>query len=308
MVDVDSPVHAPTSAGFQRLTGGQTLVQSLLQGGVDTLFTIPGIQLDGFFHALWDDRDKIRVIQTRHEQATAYMADGYARVTGREGVCCVVPGPGLLNASAGLATAYSCNSPVLCVTGQIHSPYIGVNGGALHEITDQLAMIRSVTKHAARATTPEAIPGTVAEAFHQLRTGRPRPVEVEVPPDVLFAEGEITFPDRYTVRERSAGDPEQLEKAAKLLGAAVNPIIFMGGGIQRSEAGVELTRLAELLQAPVVISRNGRGGISDRHYVAQSLLAEQEYLPTADVVLLAGTRSVGIFGAPARSYTPGQTV
>ncbi|MCC6791667.1 MAG: thiamine pyrophosphate-binding protein, partial [Thermomicrobiales bacterium] len=126
--------------------------------------------------------------------------------------------------------------------------------------------------------------------------------------DVLFAEGEITFPDRYTVRERSAGDPEQLEKAAKLLGAAVNPIIFMGGGIQRSEAGVELTRLAELLQAPVVISRNGRGGISDRHYVAQTLLAEQEYLPTADVVLLAGTRSVGIFGAPARSYTTGQTV
>lgn len=311
MVNVTTPVRDSDSvetSTTQHLTGGQALVASLLRGGVDTLFTIPGIQLDGFFHALWDERDAIRVIHTRHEQSTAYMADGFARVTGREGVCCVVPGPGLLNASAALSTAYSCNSPVLCVTGQIHSDYIGLDQGALHEIPNQIDLVRSVTKHAARATSPETIPGTVAEAFRQLRTGRPRPVEIEVPPDVLFAESAIELPDPYPARERSAGDPDLLERAAKLLGEAVNPLIFAGGGIQRSEAGDELIRLAEQLQAPVIVSRNGKGGISDRHYLTQGPLAEPEYFPNADVILLAGTRSAAVFGGIARTFAPGQTV
>ena len=122
--------------------------------GWNTIFGLPGVQLDGLFSALHDAQDDIRVIHTRHEQATAYMADGYARVTGREGVCLVVPGPGLMNAAAGLATAYACNSPVLCLTGQIRSDLIGVGRGMLHEVPFQLEMSRSFTKHAARATTP----------------------------------------------------------------------------------------------------------------------------------------------------------
>src|SRR5438105_10221383 len=110
---------------------------------------------------------------TRHEQASAYMADGYARTTGRVGVCTVVPGPGLLNASAALATAYACSSPVLCLTGQIQSDLIGVGRGVLHEIPEQLRVAASFTKWAARATRPEEIPGLVREAFRQLRSGRP---------------------------------------------------------------------------------------------------------------------------------------
>ena len=104
-----------------RMTGGDALADMLIRNGVDTLFGLPGVQLDGFFNALWARSEQLRVIHTRHEQAAAYMADGYARVTGREGVCVVVPGPGLLNAAAALSTAYACNSPVLCVTGQIRS-------------------------------------------------------------------------------------------------------------------------------------------------------------------------------------------
>ncbi|MEA2587049.1 MAG: acetolactate synthase large subunit [Thermomicrobiales bacterium] len=297
MVETATPTQDSTAAEEpRRLTGGQALVESLKRHGVDTIFGLPGIQLDGFFHALYDARDAIRVLHTRHEQATAYMADGYARVTGREGVCCVVPGPGLLNAAAGLSTAYSCNSPVLCLTGQIRSDLIDRDTGVLHEIPNQIGMIRSVTKHAARASTPEAIPATVNEAFRQLRSGRPRPVEVEVPPDVLFAEAEIALPPSIGPRERSAGDPDLIDRAARILGEAREPLIFVGGGIHRADAGEELRTLAEMLQAPVIVSRNGKGSISDRHYLAQGALAEPEYLPRADVVLIVGTRFADILG------------
>ncbi|HEY7029840.1 MAG TPA: thiamine pyrophosphate-binding protein [Thermomicrobiales bacterium] len=289
-------VGTPTGESH-RSTGGQALVESLKQHGVDTIFGLPGIQLDGFFHALYDARDAIRVVHTRHEQATAYMADGYARVTGREGVCCIVPGPGLLNAAAGLATAYSCNSPVLCLTGQIRSDLIDRDTGVLHEIPNQIGMIRSVTKHAARATTPGDIPTTVREAFCQLRTGRSRPVEVEIPPDTLFAEADVVLPPAAGPRERFAGDPDRIDRAAHLLGEATNPLIFAGGGIQRADAGEELLALAEALQAPVIVSRNGKGAISDRHYLAHGTFAEIEYLPGADVVLIVGSRFTDILGS-----------
>ena len=115
-----------------QLTGGQALVQSLKREGIDTIFGLPGIQLDWAFDALYEERDNIAVYHTRHEQATSYMADGFARATGKVGTCLVVPGPGLLNAMAGLSTAYACCSPVLCLTGQIQSDMIGVGRGLLH--------------------------------------------------------------------------------------------------------------------------------------------------------------------------------
>lgn len=285
------------------MTGGRALVDMLIREGVDTLFGLPGIQLDAFYYALHDAGDAIRVIHTRHEQATAYMADGYARVTGREGVCSVVPGPGLLNASAALSTAYACNSPVLCVTGQIRSDLIEQAKGMLHEIPNQLGMVRSVTKHAARANTPEEIPGTVQEAFRQLRSGRPRPVEVEVAPDILFAEAEIALPAPVAPRQRFAGDPDVIDRAARLLGEATAPLIFAGGGVAPGGATAELTELAELLQAPVILSRHGKGAISDRHYLAQSGLAEPEYLPQADVVFVVGSRFADILGG-RRNFSP----
>ncbi|HLI51352.1 MAG TPA: thiamine pyrophosphate-binding protein, partial [Thermomicrobiaceae bacterium] len=165
-----------------KMTGGQALAQSLIRHGQEVLFGLPGVQLDWIFEALWQVRDELRVVYTRHEQATSYMADGYARSTGKVGVSLVVPGPGLMNAMAGLSTAYACSSPVLCIAGQIASSQIGKNRGFLHEVPHQQQMVASVSKWAACAYHPEEIPELVQEAYRQLRTGRPRPVVLEVPP------------------------------------------------------------------------------------------------------------------------------
>jgi len=292
VVLVETATMGSEAAGKRTMTGGQALAASLRQEGVETVFGLPGVQLDGAFDALYEARDAIRVLHTRHEQAAAYMADGYARATGREGTCLVVPGPGLLNASAALSTAYACNSSVLCVTGQIQSDLIEFGRGLLHEIPHQLEMIRSVVKHAARATTPAEIPGVVREAFVQMRSGRPRPVEIEIPPDVLVATAAVELLPPAPPRARSAGDPDLLERAAKLLGAAKQPVIYAGGGIHRAQAWDELLALAEVLQAPVITSNNGKGAISDRHYLAHGPVSGMELLPRADVILAVATRFV----------------
>lgn len=297
-------IEAPVKeAGFvsepaRTMTGGQALVEMLKREGVDTIFGLPGVQLDGLFSALYDAQSEIKLIHTRHEQATAYMADGYARSTGKIGVCLVVPGPGLLNTTAALSTAYATNSPVLCITGQIQSNMIGVGRGLLHEIPNQLEMVRSVTKHSARATTPEEIPALFAEAVRQLRTGRPRPVEIEVPPDTFFATGEVSLVSTLSERERPAGDPVLIAQAAKALASARFPMIFAGGGVQRGGATEELLELAELLQAPVVMSSNGKGSISDRHPLAINQYAGGQLTPSADVFFGVGTRFLDINNAP----------
>ncbi|HET8626203.1 MAG TPA: thiamine pyrophosphate-binding protein, partial [Thermomicrobiales bacterium] len=199
-----------------QLTGGQALAQSLVREGVETIFGLPGAQLDWAFDALYQVRDRIRVIHTRHEQATSYMADGYARATGRVGACLVVPGPGVLNAGAGLATAYACASPVLCLAGQIDSHLIGGMRGELHEIKDQRAVLDTVTKWTARALSPEEVPGLVREAFAQLRSGRPAPVGLEIPPDVLMRAADVTLLDPQPV-ERQPADHALVKQAAELL-------------------------------------------------------------------------------------------
>jgi acetolactate synthase-1/2/3 large subunit len=305
---INAPVREQQTAvePARRMTGGQALVEMLKREGVDTIFGLPGVQLDGFFSALYDARDDIRVIHTRHEQATAYMADGYARSTGKLGVCLVVPGPGLLNATGALSTAYATNSPVLCITGQIQSDMIGVGRGLLHEIPNQLEMVRSVTKSSERAMTPAEIPGVFANAIRELRTGRPRPVEIEVPPDIFFAEGDVSLVSTLAERERPAGDPVLIEAAAKTLAGAKFPIIYAGGGIQRGEATAELLELAELLQAPVVMSTNGKGSISDRHPLAFSQHAATKVQGNADVLFGVGTRFLDINNGP-RAAKPGQT-
>ncbi|GBD21585.1 Acetolactate synthase large subunit IlvB1 [bacterium HR28] len=271
------------------LTGGQALVAQLLREGVEVVFGLPGVQLDWAFDALYEARDHIRVIHTRHEQATSYMADGYARSTGKLGVCLVVPGPGVLNAMAGLATAYACNSRVLCLTGQIPSDQIDKGRGLLHEIPHQLEALRSVTKWAARALRPDAVPSLVHEACVQLKSGRPRPVALEIPPDVLqkTAEVELLPPARPELPEP---DPELVEEAARLLGQAQHPLIFAGGGVLVAEAWDELRAVAELLEAPVVLTMDGKGALDDRHDLAQNMVAARELTPQADVILVVGTR------------------
>ena len=192
------------------LTGGQALVQSLKVEGISTVFGLPGVQLDWAFDALWEERDAIRVVHPRHEQATAYMADGFARTTGKVGTALVVPGPGLLNATGALCTAYACNSPVLMISGQIQSDLIEVGRGVLHEVPNQLEMIGSVTKWAGRAMTPQEIPGLVRQAFEQLQSGRPRPVEIEIPPDVLQKKADVTLLEPYQP-DRLQPDLDQVE-------------------------------------------------------------------------------------------------
>ena len=275
------------------MTGGQALVQSLKIEGLDTIFGLPGIQLDYAIDAFWEERDAIRMIHPRHEQATAYMADGFARTTGKIGSCLVVPGPGLLNAAAGLSTAYACSSPVLCVTGQIASEQIGKGLGALHEINNQLEMISSVVKSAERAMTPEEIPGMVRRAFQAMRTGRPRPVEIEVPPDVLERVADITLlePDTSVRAELSPGDPDLLRQAAEALGKAERPLIWSGGGVLSAGAWEELRELSRILEAPVLMTGNGRGALSDREYRAQTGAGPtQELLADTDALLVVGSR------------------
>jgi acetolactate synthase-1/2/3 large subunit len=216
------------------------------------------------------------------------MAFGYARASGRPGAFAVVPGPGLLNTTAALSTAYATNAPVLCISGQIPSDLIGRGFGLLHEIPDQLAILKGLTKWAARIGHPTETGKLVNEAFRQLADGRPRPVALEMPLDVMALAGEVDLPPVGARLAPAAPDPELIDKAADLLAAARQPLIYVGSGAM--EAGAEILALAERLQAPVVASTGGKGAVSDRHYLAQNLLGGHELWKTADVALAIGTR------------------
>jgi acetolactate synthase-1/2/3 large subunit len=271
-----------------RMTGGGALVEMLRRHGVDTLFALPGVQNDALFVALYDAGEAMRVIHPRHEQAAAYMAFGYARASGKPGAYAVVPGPGVLNTTAALATAYATNAPVLCISGQIPSNLIGRGFGLLHEIPDQLAILCGLTKWAARIDHPSETGKRVNEAFRQLADGRPRPVALEMPLDIMALETEIALPDPEPPLPAPTPDPEQIAQAATLLSGAKQPLIYIGSGAMN--AGAEVLALAERLQAPVTTYTGGKGIVSDRHYLAQNLLAGHELWRTADVVLAVGTR------------------
>src|SRR5262245_19456884 len=192
-------------APMPRMTGGEATVQALLAQGVDTLFVLPGVQNDALFSALYEAAERLRVIVTRHEQAAGYMAYGYAAATGRPGAYCVVPGPGFLNTTAALATAYAANAPVLCLCGQVPLRRIGRGFGLLHELPDQLGIMQRLTKWAARIEAPHEAPHLIAEAFAQMRTGRPRPAALEIPMDVLAEEAWLTG---AVPRAHEAANPE----------------------------------------------------------------------------------------------------
>jgi acetolactate synthase I/II/III large subunit len=271
-----------------KMTGGGALVEMLRRNGVDTIFALPGVQNDALFVAFYDAGEALRVIHTRHEQGAAYMAFGYARATGKVGTYAVVPGPGFLNTTAALSTAYATNAPVLCISGQVQSDMIGRAYGLLHEIPDQLGILASLTKWAARIDHPTDAGKRVNEAFRQLRDGRPRPVGLEIPPDVLALATEVALPAPDAPPAPTEPDPDQIARAAELLAAAKKPLIFVGGGAVGAAAEVLAT--AELLQAPVVSYTGGKGIVSDRHYLAQSALAGHELWRETDVVLAVGTR------------------
>lgn len=270
-----------------RMTGGEAIVHSLLGHGVDTLFGIPGVQTYGLFDALARAGERIRVVGPRHEQAAAYMAFGYAKSTGRIGVFSVVPGPGVLNASAAICSAYGTSAPILCVTGQVPTEFIGSGKGHLHELPDQLGTLRTLTKWAERIEHPAQAPTLVAEAFRQLTSGRPRPVALEMPWDVFTATAPVTLAAPTPPMQVEA-DPELLEKAARLLRDARNPMIMVGSGAQH--AHVEVLELAELLQAPVVSWRGGRGIVADDHPLGFTCAAGFERWAETDVLVGIGSR------------------
>ena len=271
-----------------KLTGGEAVVKSLIAHGVETIFGLPGVQNDYLYNALYDHRDQVRVIHTRHEQGAAYMALGYALSTDKIGLYSVVPGPGLLNTTAALATAFSLNSKVLCLTGQIQSDQIGRGFGMLHEIPNQLQIIQTLTKWATRITSPALAPSLVAEAFRQMNTGRPRPVGLEVPPDVLSRKVAVDLPPVDDTVRTPPIDSDQIEDAAKLLGQAKQPMIFVGSGA--IEAAEEVRELAEALQAPVVAGTSGMGILSSRHPLYLSSPAAHSLWAQVDVALAVGTR------------------
>ena len=281
------------------MTGGEALVKSLVNEGVDVVFGVPGIQIYGIIAALRDEPG-IRMVTTRHEQATTYMADGYARVSGRPGVALVVPGAGLYNAAPGLTNAYARSSPVLLIAGQIPRGAIGKNNGAVHEVYDQAGAVRSVTKWQRQALRPRDLPDAVFEAFRQMRTGRPRPVLIEIPPEAGVEREEVRLRNPARV-SRIVPSAEDLREAADVIAASRTPLMFVGGGVARSDAEGALVELAEATNIPVVTSSGGKGAIPDSHPLSygscfsprgerQEMNQLFDVMESADVVIGIGAR------------------
>ena len=206
------------------------------------------------------------------------MADGYSRAGEDIGTALVVPGPGLQNASAAIGTAYAASSPIMVVAGQVERDLIGVDRGVLHEINDQIDTIRPVTKWAQRILDPRDVPEAVHEAFYQLKSGRPRPVEIEIPPETLSDEAEIELLEPVSY-ERPAASAESIQEGARIVANAKNPLIYAGGGVNLSGANDSLLALAEHLQAPVIETAEGKGAISDRHYLSLGRAAPNRPVP-----------------------------
>ncbi len=271
-----------------RMTGADAIVASLIANDVDTMFGLPGGQLDHLFDSVYRAGDKLRLIHTRHEQGAAYMAFGYAQTTGKAGVYAVVPGPGLLNTTAALSTAWACNSPVLAISGQVHLDGIDSGYGHLHEIPDQLGLIRHLTKWAERIEDPARTPELMRRAFEELGSGRPRPVEIEMPLDVMGDIAKVEPAQKARLPGPPSIDDDLIKEAAQILLAAKRPMIVIGSGALA--AGAELLAVAERLQAPVMAKRKGKGVISSDHYLSQNLPAGHRLWGDADAVLAVGTR------------------
>ena len=287
------------------MTGGEALVRSLYAEGVRVVFGLPGVQLYGVMAALRDE-PRIRFVNTRHEQATSFMADGYARAGGSFGTALVVPGPGLLNAMSGLSTAYSASSPVLMLSGQIPRDSIGRDLGLLHEVNDQQECIRPVTKWRRRVLQVADVPAAVREAVVQLKSGRPRPVEIEMPPETMEDEGLVELlPPAEVARHAAAA--RDLDRAAELLLASRAPLIYAGGGVHLAGAHDALAQVAEHLQAGVAQSAEGKGAVSDHNTLSLGAAfwrdsALRVHIHEADGVLAVGSRLAGV------SFRPGTRI
>ncbi|MGH8229228.1 MAG: thiamine pyrophosphate-dependent enzyme [Steroidobacteraceae bacterium] len=273
---------------MSRLTGGEAIVESLLAHRIDTVFGLPGAQIYGLFDAFQRAAPRLTVVGARHEQACSTMAFGYARASGRPAVCAVVPGPGVLNAGAGLLMAYGCNQPVLCLTGQVPLAFLDKGRGHLHEMPDQLTTLRSFTRSAERIEHPALAPPLIARAFQQMLSGRRGPAAVEMPWDVFTQAAEVAPCAPLAPLVPPAPDPERVEQAVRLVERSRAPMIFVGGGAL--EAGAEVLELAERIDAPVVAFRSGRGIVSNAHELGLTIAEAYRLWPRTDLMIGIGTR------------------
>ncbi|HET6182773.1 MAG TPA: thiamine pyrophosphate-dependent enzyme [Acetobacteraceae bacterium] len=272
----------------RRLSTAEAAIETLLAHGIDTLYALPGVHNDPLFDAAHAAQPRLRVLHARHEQTAAYMALGAALATGRPQPYCVVPGPGVLNSSAALLTAYGMGAPVVALAGQIPSFAIDRGHGHLHELSDQLGLLRHITKRAERIEAPHEAGPKLAEAIRASVSGRPGPVALECAIDVWGRRGPAATPGPLP-REVPPLDPEAVERAADILAKAERPLILAGGGAL--DAAPALARVAELLGAPVATFRRGRGAVPTTHPLAVSFTEGHRFWAEADVVLAVGTRA-----------------
>ncbi|HEX9780227.1 MAG TPA: biosynthetic-type acetolactate synthase large subunit [bacterium] len=254
------------------MKGAKILVQSLLKEGVDVVFGIPGGMNLPTFDTLFDS--PIKVVLTAHEQGAAHMADGYARASGRVGVCLATSGPGATNLVTGIGTACMDSIPIVAITGQVRTFMIG--NDAFQE-ADTIGVTRPVTKHSYLVKDVRDIARVIKEAFHIARTGRPGPVLVDLPVDVTTNEAEFAYPDSVDIRGYRLspvqdGDPVQIEKAAQAISKSRCPLIYAGGGVIASGAAAELTELARKTRIPVTTTLLGLGGFPETDPLSLGML------------------------------------
>ncbi|HUY26732.1 MAG TPA: thiamine pyrophosphate-binding protein [Candidatus Binataceae bacterium] len=281
-----------------KIDGGEMLVRALEHEGTREIFTLHGGHLDAIYAACGEHG--LRVIDTRHEQAAAHMADGWARTTGRPGVAIVTAGPGVTDAVTGVANAFMDSIPMILIGGR--SPLADDDKLPLQAV-DQMGILRPITKWARSVTHTERIPEYVASAFRHAISGRPGPVFLELPIDVLFArvdEERVEFPIDYRPKSPAGPSHDALKQALTWLREAKRPAILAGGGVWFAQAAAELTRFAELTNTPVMTNAKARGSISEEHPLAFGGFGaihpalHDKRGGGADLVILLGTR-IGLF-------------
>lgn len=271
----------------QPMDGGEAMVRATIANGVQTIFGLPGVQTYPIFDAI--KRFDIELITTRHEQGAAYMAMGYANALGKPGVLSVVPGPGMLNASAALCTAMGKNTPLMCLLGQIPSSFMGKGRGHLHELPDQVGTLKSFIKDAFHIESVAQTSNVINHAFTTMVSHRPGPVAVDMCWDTMNKVNEgIDIEPSNDVVERPKLDGKQFDLAVQALVNAKKPLIVCGGGAQHAVA--EINALANVLQAPVTSHRGGRGIVADDSPLGLSSVAARELYDEVDVLVGIGSR------------------
>jgi acetolactate synthase-1/2/3 large subunit len=272
-----------------RLTGGQAVVAQLEREGVDVAFGIPGVHTLDIYDALLDS--DVGHVTTRHEQGAGFMADGYARATGRVGVALLITGPGLTNAATPIGQAYSDSSPMLVISSQNDTNEADRGKGYLHELKDQQGVMENIAAYSEEVTRVADIPGAIADAFEYLRTHRPRPVHIQIPKDVLGREDVVELADGDRDASPPSPDPDRIEAAVDRLAEADRPMLLVGGGA--AGAAAEIRRLVEQTGIPVASTVAGKGVVPDDHPLALGATIRHgdgaAFAADRDLVLAVGT-------------------